>query len=26
MCGMRDNSAMIWTLMMLELWWREKMD
>jgi len=26
MCGMRDNSAMIWTLMVLELWWREKMD
>ncbi len=24
--GRRDNSSMIWTLMMLELWWREKMD
>jgi asparagine synthase (glutamine-hydrolysing) len=24
--GKRDNSAMIWTLMMLELWWREKLD
>jgi len=21
--GKRDNSSMIWSLMMLELWWRE---
>jgi asparagine synthase (glutamine-hydrolysing) len=24
--GRRDHSAMIWTLMMLEMWWREALD